>query len=601
LQLEPSSVSDGAGGVILAWIDDRFDYWRVYIKRIDAAGHDVWNSVWVAEGVGPQRRPLLVSDGAYGAIVVCETHGVEPNTTELLAQRIDASGARRWGSNGVTVATDVVPGAAVTTSDEDRGVIVAWSAGAGLELNLYAQRLDSTGVAMWPAPGVAVCVAPSLQFQMAIAPDGASGAIVTWSDLRTSDYNIFAQRISAGGQAVWDPDGLALCNAGQAQLEPTIVADQSGGAIIAWMDYRSVDAAAIYAQRVSTDGITRWTPNGLLLSNGTDNQFYPVAVTDGVSGVIVTWLSAGSAPAVIAQHVYATGFLAWQPGGVVLGSTSGQSGRPAAVPDGGGGVIAAWMEAPTAVRNVVIERLRADGVPLWAQNVAAGAWEQQAPILAPAEHGNAIVAWEDWRVAPEELYLQKFGDAGALWEVNGGRTPTLVSLASATAAPDLAQVRWHLGDPAMDVTIERWTTESGWQTREAHARADGTGFVSIDDRDIVAGLRYGYRLSWIEDGIARFGGEVFVDVPAAFALALERAWPNPALHELHVALTLPSAAPAALELIDLSGRRVLERTVARAGRLTVTVLEGRSIEPGVYFLRLRQGGASVYRKISVIR
>lgn len=75
------------------------------------------------------------------------------------------------------------------------------------------------------------------------------------------------------------------------------------------------------------------------------------------------------------------------------------------------------------------------------------------------------------------------------------------------------------------------------------------------------------------------------------ALALEGLRPNPAIRELRVEFTLASAAPAALELLDASGRRFMNREVGSMGpgRHRITVDLGSHLSPGVYWLRLRQG------------
>ena len=87
-------------------------------------------------------------------------------------------------------------------------------------------------------------------------------------------------------------------------------------------------------------------------------------------------------------------------------------------------------------------------------------------------------------------------------------------------------------------------------------------------------------------------------------LALLGAWPNPAREDLSVALTLPSGeSRGALELIDLSGRRVAYRDLAglAAGRYQLTLLERRVLTPGVYLVRLTRGGDVRSLKISVLQ
>jgi hypothetical protein len=91
-------------------------------------------------------------------------------------------------------------------------------------------------------------------------------------------------------------------------------------------------------------------------------------------------------------------------------------------------------------------------------------------------------------------------------------------------------------------------------------------------------------------------------IVATHALSLAGARPNPARGPLHVHFALPDGAPAALELLDVSGRRVTARDVGTlgAGRHAIHLGEGEAIRPGVYWLRLTHAGRSLTSKAVVI-
>jgi hypothetical protein len=78
----------------------------------------------------------------------------------------------------------------------------------------------------------------------------------------------------------------------------------------------------------------------------------------------------------------------------------------------------------------------------------------------------------------------------------------------------------------------------------------------------------------------------------SYAFALEGARPNPVVgRSLSVYFTLPSAERAELELIDVAGRRVLEREVGSlgAGPHAVDLARDRALPSGLYLVRLTQG------------
>ena len=87
-----------------------------------------------------------------------------------------------------------------------------------------------------------------------LIPDAAGGAIITWREARSGPaYDIYAQRIDAGGTVQWIANGIAMCTAISDQLYPQIVSDGAGGAIATWVDGRHF-SQDVYAQRISGDG-----------------------------------------------------------------------------------------------------------------------------------------------------------------------------------------------------------------------------------------------------------------------------------------------------------------------------------------------------------
>jgi len=96
---------------------------------------------------------------------------------------------------------------------------------------------------------------------------------------------------------------------------------------------------------------------------------------------------------------------------------------------------------------------------------------------------------------------------------------------------------------------------------------------------------------------------VWVDVPSALALQLAGMNANPAFRDLQVAFTLPTAAPATLELLDISGRSVESIQVGSlgAGGHTVQLGTQAHLRSGVYLIRLTQGSHSISTKTAFIR
>lgn len=96
-----------------------------------------------------------------------------------------------------------------------------------------------------------------------VVSEGTGGAIIAWEDNRIStNYDIYAQRVDASGVVQWTANGTLVCGAIDLQENPRIVSDSAGGAIILWEDNRSAVDRDLYAQRVDSSGTTLWTANG---------------------------------------------------------------------------------------------------------------------------------------------------------------------------------------------------------------------------------------------------------------------------------------------------------------------------------------------------
>jgi hypothetical protein len=200
-----------------------------------------------------QLFPTIVSDGAGGAIVTWQDARSGP-TADIYAQRVNAVGVPLWTADGVALCT-AANGQAYPTiaSDGAAGAIVTWYDNrSGTNYDIYAQRVNKTGVVQWTADGVALCTAANDQANPTIVSDGSGGAIVTWQDRRSGNYDIFAQRVNAAGVPQCTADGVKVCTAAGDKQVPTIVAAGAGGAIVTWQDGRSGNYD-IYAQNINGD------------------------------------------------------------------------------------------------------------------------------------------------------------------------------------------------------------------------------------------------------------------------------------------------------------------------------------------------------------
>ncbi|TMQ71616.1 MAG: T9SS type A sorting domain-containing protein, partial [Candidatus Eisenbacteria bacterium] len=179
-------------------------------------------------------------------------------------------------------------------------------------------------------------------------------------------------------------------------------------------------------------------------------------------------------------------------------------------------------------------------------------------------------------------------------------TPALVSIVSAVARAASVVLEWQISaDDGRPVTVYRHTETSQWKVM-GQLTPDGTGRLHFEDRDVGSGGRYGYRLGLSHGTAEVFAGELWIDVPAVEKISLGGS--NPATHGLVVSLSLPDAMPAALDLYDVSGRRMLHRDLGGLGpgEHLLDLSKLARLRPGVYLVRLTRGALTASKRVALL-
>jgi hypothetical protein len=437
-QYATTAVSDGAGGAIITWYDNRTGgIADIYAQHVLVSGSvdPAWpvNGRALCTAPSPQYTPVIVSDGAGGAIVAWNDYRSGAGS-DIYAQHVLGSGLvdPAWPVNGRALCTAAFDqNYQAIVSDGAGGAVVAWNdLRNGLNADVYAQHVLASGVVdpAWPVDGRALCTAAGDQANVQVISDGAGGAIATWGDVRGGvAYDIYAQHVLASGavDAAWPVDGRAVCTAVSQQFSPMIVSDGTGGGIITWVDGRS-GTNDIYAQHILLSGVVdgTWPADGRVVCGAANNQSAPVIATDGTGGAIITWFDyrSGTSYDIYAQHLLASGTVdpAWPVDGRALCLAANEQSSPSIVSDGGGGAIVAWADYRGAYSDIYAQHVLASGAvdaawPVDGRAVCTAANHQMYPFAISDGTGGAIVTWYDFRPsATSDIYAQRIARYGYL-------------------------------------------------------------------------------------------------------------------------------------------------------------------------------------------
>ncbi len=619
-QWSPALVGDGLGGAIITWGDLRSGSSDIYAQHVNSSGVAQWTTdgVAICTATGSQGGPQLVSDGAGGAIITWVDERSSQFSYDIYAQRVNSSGAVQWTTNGVAICTATYyQEDPQLVSDGSGGAIITWEdeRGGAAGVDIYAQRVNSSGVPQWITNGVAVCTASNDQRSPRLASDGSGGVIIAWGDWRNFNSDIYAQRVSSSGVPQWTTNGIAICAAPDNQGGPQLVSDVSGGAIIAWQDSRG---SCIFAQRVNVAGVVQWTTDGIALS-ATPGGYCHQLVGDGTGGAIITWHDWRSGPAhIYAQRVNVSGVVQWTTSGVAISTADGSQARPELVSDGAGGAIIAWNDWRNGSSGV------------YAQNVNRnGQLGMSAPsVIANGQFEQGTSNWTMYSAAPNGISFSTVagGPSGSYAKVHINATSNNMQVYQ-TYFPLTAGKRYRLGFDAYSptsrkvfVTVHKHGAPYGsygfgewiqlgpsWTHYERQFTAGGFSGTTSDTRlrfyfvyACGAGDDYYFDNVSLAQMLAKSGEEQIAEQPTTFRL--DQNYPNPFNPTTTIKFSVGTYGHTSLRVYDVLGREVaiLVDEVRDAG-VYEAVFDATSLSSGMYFYKLESGNLVQTKKMIIMK
>ncbi|OFV83548.1 MAG: hypothetical protein A2W26_10230 [Acidobacteria bacterium RBG_16_64_8] len=619
-QRNPHVLADGTGGAFFVWEDGQSG--SIRLQRLSAGGSVAPGWPVGALDLGLGEDPVVASDDSGGVITAWKQYG------SIAVQRVTREGkiAPGWPGGGVGVL-----GPSSTNDfrldpqeparpqhllaifqnllpDGAHGALLAWELNDRAYDRVHDSHVDARGSVEWTNYSVGGCQID--QIAPVIAPDGSGGVLLVWIG---NAYHIESQRTSATGGIApeWQDSCLVLCSGFVHRHALGIVSDGASGAIVFWEDRRNNAYDQIYAQHFKADRtlVEGWPDDGRLVCSfptapgiyrevGLYRFGYSSVVSDGSGGALIAWTDARSDTGdIYCQRILGDGSVApgWTADGVPICRQPGLQDLPTIASDGSGGALITWEDARAGSRDVYVQRVSATGAIAdgWPENglaVCTADGDQVTPRIASDGFGGAVIAWTDGRNGSRDIYAAKVAGNGIV--------PTRLALVSAQAEPGRVRLSWFSSKgPGAAGTVYRRQEYEEWAAIGATI-ADGSGLLTYEDSDVVAGGRYGYRLDLGDD----IGGDVWIDVPSAFALRLDGMRPNPGVGEARIAFSLASSKPAVLEIFNARGQRVWRRDVGVLGAGNHVVNLGDiELARGIYLVRLTQGLRSVTVKVAWVR
>jgi len=557
---------------------------------------------------------------------------------------VHAPALAAWQANGNALSLAAnVQSAPVAAPDGQGGAYVVWLDTRNGNTDLYAQHVTANGTLAggWAANGNAVCTDASAAGPPRIAADGVGNAYVAWNDPRSGVFDIYVTKLGPGGVAAgWPANGLVVCNAANAQVNPVLIAD-AAGALVTWSDLRGA-SEDVYVQHVLPSSAVdpAWPVNGAILAAANQQQAFPAIASDGAGGAIVVWEDGrnggglSSQLDIFAGHMKSTGAAdsTWGNNGALVCLQPGvDQSKPIAVAVPGGGAIFVWLDQRNGNGDIYARRILGNGTfpagwPADGNEVVRFAGEQVNPVAIPDGAGGVIVAWQDGRdpvAFPTNtdvfaVRLQSDGTRAPGWAANGNdlsvQSPDRQDLPTiCTDGAGGALVAWKDGRPGADIYAQH---VKGDGTRAPGWAADGLPLCTAADQQaaptLVSDGAGGGVCAWEDyrNDLAnhdiyalRFLGSgqpptVGVGaLPSGSGPQLAFAGAHPAYGRARFALTLPAVAETSASIYNPAGRRVAMLLSGASLPAGTTALAwdglgagGRAAPPGMYVLEVLSGG-----------
>ena len=219
-------------------------------------------------------------------------HDQRSGVYDIYARRVNSAGVAQWTANGVAICTATECRDSRDRPDNPAARSSPWQDQRSGAYDIYAQR-ERLRRRSGPRTGVAICPRPAIS-----SPSSRASRTARWAFLvgrmRAGNYDVCAAR-ELQRVAQWTANGAALCTSTGTQSVGGIASDGGTGAIVTWSDFRNGTDYNIYAQRVSATGTMRWARTATW-SAARRTARKPGPVADGAGGAIIAWSDLVAAP-----------------------------------------------------------------------------------------------------------------------------------------------------------------------------------------------------------------------------------------------------------------------------------------------------------------
>lgn len=419
------TVSPGnSGETIFIWSDTRFGMRNIFAHKLNSDGEFLWgeSGAVVTDLPGRQEDPVSITDGNGGVFIAWVDYRFDAEG-DIYFQHLDNNGNILLDENGIALCNQ--PGKQITINmctDSLGGVFVTWQdKRGGIDEDIYGTHITADNEIVNPGTGAPIVVEGGHQNAKTIEYAGNNEAFIAWADFRQgANSDIYGQRINVNMTTSWAENGIQIAGTEEQELKPrtTFMAGETN--FITWKE--GDENSKIYYQLVDEDGLA--LANEVGISSVDAIQTAPRVKRSSIGEVFVNWTDLRDDPIngdQYFQKVNLDGEAQWGDGvRVDPADDTDFSARFSAGTSGDLNVI--WERGTFPEVDIYYQNINSDGSfsvsdPVGI-NVESG--YQFSPILSGNNETGLFAIYGDKGTGSIDLKVQKIGsDFQPVWESNG--------------------------------------------------------------------------------------------------------------------------------------------------------------------------------------
>ena len=245
------------GETIFVWSDTRYGMRNIFAHKVNQNGEMLWGETGaiVTDLPGRQEDPVSITDGNGGVFIAWVDYRFDAQG-DIFIQHLDDNGNTLLDHNGIALAQ--VSGKQITINmctDSLGGVFVTWQdKRGGIDDDIYGTHVSSDHQIINPGSGIPIVVEGGNQNAKSIEYAGNNEAFIAWADFRQgANADIYGQRLNINMENLYIENGLQIAGSEDQELKPRVTYVNNETSFIVWKQgdensklfYQFIDASGL--------------------------------------------------------------------------------------------------------------------------------------------------------------------------------------------------------------------------------------------------------------------------------------------------------------------------------------------------------------------